>query len=164
MNRYWSRRFALACALACAAALAGCQTPKRGLTPQQEKVLRESGFIEGSGEWTLDQSVAVLFGTNQAKLSQHGVHSIAQMGKMLLSADLTKLRVVGYTDATGDDGYNDKLSKRRAEAVVEVLVGLGFPPGGLQAIGMGKRHPVADNSTKEGRAQNRHVAIIVDIN
>ncbi|MFT6407184.1 MAG: OOP family OmpA-OmpF porin [Arenicella sp.] len=65
--------------------------------------------------------------------------------------------VSGYTDSTSNLGFNMKLSKRRAQAVVDHLVGLSLNAAKLTAIGYGPNKPVADNSTPEGRAQNRRI-------
>ena len=69
--------------------------------------------------------------------------------------------VTGHTDSTGPAAYNDGLSLRRAEAVVTYLKSIGVEAT-LVAEGKGESDPVADNSTKEGRADNRRVVIDVD--
>jgi outer membrane protein OmpA-like peptidoglycan-associated protein len=160
---HWIRRLMLACVMAGAAILAGCQSApaRHGLTPEQIAVLKEQGFVDTDAGWTLDQSTTVLFASNEAALSAAGVRNIATIGKALQAVDVMHLKVVGYTDSLGDDAYNEALSKRRANAVVAAFVDNGFPRAGLEAIGLGKSHPIADNRTKAGRAQNRHVAIIV---
>jgi outer membrane protein OmpA-like peptidoglycan-associated protein len=157
-----TRRLMLACTLAAAAALAGCQSmAKHGLTPEQIATLKQRGFVETDDGWTLDQSATVFFSTNDATLAETGARSIDDLAKALKAVGLMHLRVVGYTDSTGTDAYNDSLSKRRADAVAGEFVNDGFPVAGLESVGMGKRHPIADNRTAQGRAQNRHVAIIV---
>jgi outer membrane protein OmpA-like peptidoglycan-associated protein len=69
--------------------------------------------------------------------------------------------VEGYTDSVGSDAYNRKLSVRRAEAVFRYLVNHGVSPDQMSVAGFGKSHPVADNSTASGRAQNRRVELHV---
>ncbi len=69
--------------------------------------------------------------------------------------------VTGHTDSTGPEEYNQQLSLRRAQAVVDYLKSIGVTVN-LEAIGRGESDPVADNSTKEGRAQNRRVVIDMD--
>ncbi|QOP46599.1 OmpA family protein [Sulfurimonas paralvinellae] len=66
-------------------------------------------------------------------------------------------KIVGYTDSRGSESYNKKLSQRRATAVMRALVARGVNPEQLSAVGMGEANPVADNSTAEGRAQNRRI-------
>lgn len=66
----------------------------------------------------------------------------------------------GYTDNVGDAAYNEKLSKERAEAVAEYLKSKGVVLGDrFTTKGFGAADPIADNSTEEGRAENRRVTI-----
>lgn len=65
--------------------------------------------------------------------------------------------ISGHTDSTGDANYNEKLSQRRADAVKEAIIQEGVEAERLQSKGYGETRPIADNATKEGRAQNRRV-------
>ena len=68
---------------------------------------------------------------------------------------------VGHTDSVGTDGYNQKLSISRSEAVKAYLVGQGIEKNRVYTEGKGEKQPVADNKTSEGRAKNRRVEIEV---
>jgi OOP family OmpA-OmpF porin len=68
---------------------------------------------------------------------------------------------VGHTDSVGTDAYNQKLSVRRAEAVKAYLVSKGLEKNRVYTEGKGKKQPIADNKTAEGRAKNRRVEIEV---
>ena len=68
---------------------------------------------------------------------------------------------VGHTDSVGTDGYNQKLSVQRSEAVKSYLVGKGIEKNRVYTEGKGEKQPVADNKTAEGRAKNRRVEIEV---
>jgi OOP family OmpA-OmpF porin len=68
---------------------------------------------------------------------------------------------VGHTDAVGTDGYNQKLSVSRSEAVKAYLVSKGIEKNRVYTEGKGEKQPVADNKTAEGRAKNRRVEIEV---
>lgn len=70
------------------------------------------------------------------------------------------LEVVGHTDSTGPDSYNQGLSERRAQAAADYLAGKGVSAGKMTVKGMGESAPVADNATKAGRAMNRRVEIM----
>ncbi len=71
------------------------------------------------------------------------------------------VQVVGHTDNTGDAGYNQRLSERRANAVADVLMNGGVRFDRIQTYGRGENQPVANNLTEEGRAQNRRVEIVI---
>jgi OOP family OmpA-OmpF porin len=72
----------------------------------------------------------------------------------------TRVEVAGYTDSIADDAYNLKLSQKRAEAVMNYLVGKGIAAGRLSAKGYGESQPVADNASAEGRFKNRRVELV----
>jgi len=71
------------------------------------------------------------------------------------------LRVEGHTDATGSDEYNQQLSERRAASVRDFLAQQGVGMNRMVAVGYGASRPVADNQTREGRAKNRRVEIVI---
>ena len=70
-----------------------------------------------------------------------------------------RIDIVGHTDSTGSDSYNQALSERRAQAAIEYLVSDDVSSSRLSASGRGESSPVADNSTREGRAANRRVEL-----
>ncbi|MCG6917540.1 MAG: OmpA family protein [Deltaproteobacteria bacterium] len=92
---------------------------------------------------------------------------LSPQAKMNLDEDLQKLSsqpnlgisVKGYTDSTGPEEYNQKLSERRAQAVHDYLASKGVSPERMKTYGYGESQPVADNSTAEGRALNRRAEI-----
>ncbi len=81
-----------------------------------------------------------------------------------VATNLTRLKfvagtVVGHTDSSGAEAYNQKLSERRAQSVATYLEGKGIAVGRLAASGAGESEPLADNKTAAGRAQNRRVVL-----
>jgi outer membrane protein OmpA-like peptidoglycan-associated protein len=74
----------------------------------------------------------------------------------------TTLDVVGHTDSVGSAQYNQGLSERRAQAVERYLLGRNVHPQRLTATGRGETVPRARNDTKEGRALNRRVEILIE--
>jgi OOP family OmpA-OmpF porin len=72
-----------------------------------------------------------------------------------------RVEVAGHTDSTGADDYNQALSERRANSVVDYLVSKGIDRSRLEPAGSGESQPVADNGTPDGRAQNRRVELNV---
>jgi outer membrane protein OmpA-like peptidoglycan-associated protein len=71
--------------------------------------------------------------------------------------EVESVRVEGHTDSIGSDAYNQKLSDSRANSVKNYMVDHGYPADKISSVGMGEGSPIADNATKEGRAQNRRV-------
>ena len=79
----------------------------------------------------------------------------------LVDYNQTVVQVAGHTDSTGSHAYNMQLSQKRADSVKAYLTSRNVTPQRLQAVGAGPDHPVADNATPEGRAQNRRVEITI---
>ena len=71
------------------------------------------------------------------------------------------LEIQGHTDATGADMYNYKLGEERAEAVRRYLNAKGVALNRMSTISYGKSEPIDDNKTKDGRAKNRRVVVVV---
>jgi outer membrane protein OmpA-like peptidoglycan-associated protein len=86
--------------------------------------------------------------------------SLAKAADVLKQYD-TQITIVGHTDSSGSENYNQSLSERRAEAVRSELARLGVPYARMGAVGRGEMEPRADNTTASGRAQNRRVEILV---
>jgi OOP family OmpA-OmpF porin len=72
-----------------------------------------------------------------------------------------RVSVEGHTDSVGADAYNQKLSERRAASVKSYLVGKGVSDARLATTGYGESKPIASNNTKDGRALNRRVELLV---
>jgi outer membrane protein OmpA-like peptidoglycan-associated protein len=86
--------------------------------------------------------------------------SLAKAADVLKQYD-TEITIVGHTDSSGSESYNQSLSERRAEAVRSELARLGVPYARMGAAGRGEMEPRADNATPSGRAENRRVEILV---
>jgi outer membrane protein OmpA-like peptidoglycan-associated protein len=103
----------------------------------------------------------VLFATGKYALKPATQISLAKVAGILQSYPGLKLQVEGYTDNTGSEQFNQKLSENRAGAVRDFLVSQGVSPDNIVATGYGMAKPVADNSTSKGRALNRRVQLVV---
>lgn len=105
----------------------------------------------------------IQFVTGSANLTADAKANLKEGAKLLNSADFKMLKVDirGHTDNVGDDASNMKLSEKRAKAVLEELVKNGVDRERMTATGFGETTPIADNNTKEGRAQNRRVVFDV---
>jgi outer membrane protein OmpA-like peptidoglycan-associated protein len=73
----------------------------------------------------------------------------------------TELLIVGHTDATGSDAYNEGLSSRRASAALRYLSGQGVVSGRMHASGRGEWEPLATNETEAGRQANRRIEVAI---
>ena len=102
---------------------------------------------------------AINFKVNSDEIQGDSPKDIRQTAKALRKYPDAKVKVVGYTDSIGEADYNLDLSKRRAQAVADLLIKDGVPAANVTAIGMGENNPIASNNTAAGRAQNRRVEI-----
>ena len=103
----------------------------------------------------------VLFDTGKYTLKSGTQVSLARIAGIIQSYPGIKVQVEGYTDSTGSDDLNQKLSDNRASTTKDFLVKQGIPLDSISAAGYGKADPVADNTTAAGRAQNRRVNLVV---
>ena len=101
------------------------------------------------------------FDFNKSVLKPEAKAKLDDLVGKLKGITLEVIIAVGHTDAIGGDAYNQKLSVRRAESVKAYLVTKGIEPNRIYTEGKGKKQPVADNKTAEGRAKNRRVEIEV---
>ena len=95
------------------------------------------------------------------KLSDDFVQSLTLVASVLNTYPQAQVVIVGHTDSTGSEVYNQALSERRAQSVVSQLIDLGVAPERLEWRGEGESHPVVDNTIAEGRAQNRRVEVTI---
>jgi len=103
----------------------------------------------------------ILFDTGSANIQPQSMGIIRQISQVLQQDASINLKVIGHTDADGGDETNMTLSKKRAEAVMNALVSIyNASPNRLTADGMGESQPVGDNTTVDGKAQNRRVEFI----
>jgi outer membrane protein OmpA-like peptidoglycan-associated protein len=101
----------------------------------------------------------VQFKVSSAELTEYDRADLDEMAVSLNSLKFISGTVVGHTDSTGSEAYNQRLSERRAETVSAYLQRKGVAVGRLAAFGAGESEPIADNRTAEGRAQNRRVVL-----
>ncbi len=106
----------------------------------------------------------VNFPFDSDRVEERYFSDIAELGAFLQRFDDLQVDVEGHTDSLGDDSYNQQLSQRRAQAVVDLLVNEhGIARERLQPVGYGETRPVASNDTAEGRAENRRVMATLEV-
>ncbi|MBB6110378.1 OmpA family protein [Mucilaginibacter lappiensis] len=106
----------------------------------------------------------ILFDTNKSDLKPEAQSNLQKLATSLQNNQNTNILIVGHTDNTGSDSYNMDLSVRRAESVKSYIAANNVSPSRLTTSGKGESEPIADNTTVEGRAQNRRVEIVIVAN
>jgi outer membrane protein OmpA-like peptidoglycan-associated protein/opacity protein-like surface antigen len=106
-----------------------------------------------------DVTIRTHFAFDSAELTAEDKAELDRVAARLTELEFVGGTATGHTDDVGEEAYNQKLSERRAQAVVDYLAAKGVAAGRITAIGMGEAKPLADNATEEGRAQNRRVTI-----
>lgn len=105
---------------------------------------------------------ATLFGVDKVELDAKARERLEAFAVRLgQTRDVERVTVTGHTDDSGPASYNLTLSKRRAQAVADLLIANGVGGEAIVVRGAGETQPVADNATAAGRAQNRRVTIEV---
>jgi outer membrane protein OmpA-like peptidoglycan-associated protein len=126
-----------------------------------ENLAKMASIKEESRGMVITLSGAVLFPSGQAVLLPAAMSSLDNVVTALKSTPDRNIMVEGHTDSVGTRAYNIDLSLRRADSVRQYLVSRGLPGEIVKAQGLGPDRPIADNSTPDGRANNRRVEIIV---
>ena len=110
------------------------------------------------GKWS---TTGILFDVNSDKIKPESYGTLKQIASVLSENADVKVKIIGHTDSDGKDDANLELSKKRAAAVKQALVAeFNIDGGRIQTDGMGETKPVSDNSTAEGKAQNRRVEFL----
>jgi outer membrane protein OmpA-like peptidoglycan-associated protein/uncharacterized protein YdeI (BOF family) len=122
--------------------------------------------VSSLDDYDVHESVAVNFRVNSAVLSPEAKQQLDSLADKVANAKGYMIEVAGHTDATGSDAKNFRLSRDRADAVVQYLAVAHKIPlrRFVTPMGYGKTDAVADNSTAEGRAQNRRVEVKMILN
>lgn len=103
----------------------------------------------------------VTFGVDETVLSSRAKEVLASVALVAKEYDDTRLHITGYTDSSGSDSYNLRLSQVRANEVGQYLMQQKVAANRVVSSGRGESSPIADNGTPAGRAQNRRVEIVL---
>ncbi|WP_417592348.1 OmpA family protein [Parasphingorhabdus sp.] len=132
---------------------------------EQEKKLREQTAGTGidvtreGDNLILNMPSNVTFAVDSSAISPAFQSTLSNVADTLSRYEKSYVDVLGHTDSTGSDAYNQALSERRAESVANFLANSGVQRARLATKGYGESQPIASNSTEEGRAANRRVEI-----
>lgn len=125
----------------------------------------EGAHIERVGEGikiTFDSGI--LFDLNKSDLKPVAQQNIRELSETLKKYEDTNILIEGHTDNTGAEDYNQTLSEKRAQSVSDYLNTLGIANARITTTGYGELQPIADNSTAQGRDQNRRVEVAIYAN
>ncbi len=119
------------------------------------------GRVANIDQYNVKGTTNVYFDTARYNLSQQARAELCQAAEQAKATDNALLLVVGYTDSTGDYEYNQELSEKRAARVTNFLQQEcdWAPYRMMTPTGMAEADPAADNTTEQGKAQNRRVAV-----
>lgn len=99
----------------------------------------------------------IFFATDQSEVLPQSYNELLKLKELLDRNPRMTIEIRGHTDNQGSIEHNNRLSEARAKAVADYLIGKGIDKKRLSWVGFGKSLPVADNSTAEGRSENRRV-------
>ena len=103
----------------------------------------------------------VTFDFNKTDLKPQFYPALNNVASTLAEYNQTSVEVAGHTDNDGGYAVNQRISEQRASSVANYLIGQGLMRERFEVVGFGKTMPIADNSTEQGRAQNRRVEVRV---
>lgn len=104
----------------------------------------------------------VHFDFDSAHIKPDSLHNLDKDVETLKKHETAKVTIVGHTDAIGTEAYNEQLSQKRAESVMQYFIEQGISPSRMAAEGRGDTQPVATNETEQGRAENRRTELYLD--
>lgn len=110
---------------------------------------------------TFDEQSGVYFDTEKYNINAKSQETLNKLAAVFSEYPETNILVVGHTDSSGNDAYNMTLSKNRAQAVTNYLMGKGLSSGRFTTEWFGEEKPMYDNATAEGRSKNRRVNIAI---
>lgn len=143
----------------------GCPNPDRdgdGIRNEDDRCPDVPGVPEMQGCPKIDyEAHAVRFAVSSATLTADGKAELDKLADFLKQHDGIRIRLDGYTDASGNDKINIPLSQKRAAAAKDYLVSQGIGADRIETEGHGAADPVGDNKTKEGKARNRRIEVTV---
>jgi len=132
----------------------------------RKEVSAVSERVSALDDYDVQESVAVNFSVNSAVLSAEAKQQLDTLAEKTTNARAFMIEVAGHTDSTGSEAKNFRLSRERADAVVQYLaVNHKIPLRRfITPMGYGKTEAIADNSTAAGRKQNRRVEVKILLN
>lgn len=142
-----------------AGAIIGAQMDKQAKELEEDLDGAEVARVGEGIQVTFDS--AILFGFDSAEIKPESRANLLKLAQSLQEYPNTDVMIIGHTDASGPEDYNQTLSERRADAARAVLVANNVAQSRVMASGKGELEPVASNETVEGRRLNRRVEVAI---
>jgi OOP family OmpA-OmpF porin len=118
------------------------------------------GTVENLDNYKATANTTIQFGFNKATLTKADQQMLDEFAGQVAGQKHYIIQVQGYTDGVGSTEYNNQLSRRRADAVIQYLAAKhNVPAYRIYIIGLGMENPVAENSNAAGRKKNRRVDV-----
>ncbi len=126
---------------------------------------REEANVLRKGNDIIVRLIGLTFPVGKATIEPQNFGLLTKMQQAINMFPECTVTIEGHTDSYGSDAKNMTLSQERAEAVSQyVLANMGINPSRINAVGYGESKPIANNETKEGRAKNRRIEVIIHPN
>lgn len=147
----------------------GCPVPDSdgdGINDEEDKCPKQVGTKANKGCPEIDEATIekinqaagnIYFSTSSSRILTKSNKSLDEVVNILKKNPTYIISIDGYTDNTGSEELNQRLSEARAQSVASYLVKNGIDASRIKSAGHGEANPIADNSTPEGRKKNRRV-------
>ena len=134
-----------------------------GIGPEPDYIARDTVYLKTKIDPD-DPNLEIgdiLFDSGSDRVNPRSFPELDRLSQILVEHPELKLEISAHTDSIGSDNFNQKLSQRRAQSIVNYVISKGVSKDNLIPAGYGESRPVAPNSTEEGRALNRRVECTV---
>lgn len=140
-----------------------------GVPDKNDKCPKEAGTNEGCPDILVPVQVLshieskvklINFNSGKATFKNGVLSKLEDVAKLLIEYPHVKFRIEGYTDSSGSDLLNQRLSQARAELVRNTLIKLGINENNIVAVGFGENNPIDSNKTTAGKTKNRRVVVV----
>jgi outer membrane protein OmpA-like peptidoglycan-associated protein len=136
---------------------------QQAMEKARKEFSKDEAEVSQQGDNLLIRLKTMNFPVGRAELPQQSLEILSKVNGVIASLNTSKVTVEGHTDSTGNATVNQKVSQERAEAVAKYLETSGTDKKEITAVGYGFQKPLASNKSKDGRAQNRRVDVIVTV-
>ena len=121
---------------------------------------RSGALVDANGCEIVVRFPEAFFAFDSARLTSEATPALNEAAALIADLNLTNLEIAGHTDSVGPESYNKKLGYERASSVLQYFIDQGLNPAAFNLVSYGESNPIANNDSREGRAQNRRVELV----